>query len=287
MKSPILISLGLAAATLASQAQITVIESFNYTPGAVGSTAATGTGLTGNWGNFWFNNNVSGSSDAAFISGSLTAPSGYGYTPSNNRLAYDPADSNNNSAAFVEFAPADKLDFGADATFYVSFLVRAFNNGSTRAELEFQTDTGVNVFTIGETGAGTGQLNLNGTASSGAMDTGSPNAIGTDNLVVLRIDALAAGNDTLSASFWTSGVDTISTEPGTWDVTTSISSSDLVSGIAARFEDGFANLDVSFDELRIGSSFAAVTAVPEPSTYALLAGFLALGLVMVRRRVRS
>jgi hypothetical protein len=30
-----------------------------------------------------------------------------------------------------------------------------------------------------------------------------------------------------------------------------------------------------------------VVAVPEPSTYALLAGFLALGLVVVRRRVRA
>jgi hypothetical protein len=286
MKSLILTSLGLAAATLASQAQITVTESFNYAAGAVGNTTATGTGLTGNWGSFWFNNNVSGTSDAAFASGSLTAPSGYGYTPSNNRLAYDPADSNNNSAAFVELATANKIDFGTDGTYYVSFLIRAFNNSNTRAELNFQTDTGSTLFSIGETGAGTGQLNLNGTASTRLMDTGSPNAIGTDNLVVLRIGTSAAGNDTLNASFWTSGVDTVSSEPITWDVSSSITSSALASGLDIRFEDGFANLDVSFDELRIGSSFTDVTAVPEPSVFALLAGFLALGVVMARRRLR-
>jgi hypothetical protein len=40
----------------------------------------------------------------------------------------------------------------------------------------------------------------------------------------------------------------------------------------------------TFDEIRFGDSFAAVTPVPEPSTYALLGGILALGLVVLQRR---
>lgn len=45
---------------------------------------------------------------------------------------------------------------------------------------------------------------------------------------------------------------------------------------------------VQFDELRIGTTFAdVVTVVPEPSIYALFAGFLALGGVMLRRRFRN
>jgi hypothetical protein len=40
------------------------------------------------------------------------------------------------------------------------------------------------------------------------------------------------------------------------------------------------------DNIRIGETYADVTAVPEPSTYALLAGFATLGLVMFRRRQR-
>lgn len=35
------------------------------------------------------------------------------------------------------------------------------------------------------------------------------------------------------------------------------------------------------------ATVSGVTAVPEPSTYALLAGFMAVGLVMVRRRIRQ
>jgi len=282
MKRALMIGVA-SAGLLAGTAQADVVETFDYTGGSVvGNTAATGTGLTGNWGNFWFSNNVSGSSDALFASGSLTAPTGYGFTPTNNRLAYDPADANNNAAAFVELATAEKLDLSANGTYYVSFLIRAFNNGSTRAEINFQTDTGTTVFSIGETGGGTGQLNLNGTASADAMDTGSANAIGTDNLVVLRIGANAAGNDTLDASFWTSGVDTVSSEPITWDVSTSIDSASLISGMDIRFEDGFANLDVSFDEIRIGDSFFAVTGVPEPGSGALM-GLGGL-LLMSRRR---
>jgi hypothetical protein len=40
----------------------------------------------------------------------------------------------------------------------------------------------------------------------------------------------------------------------------------------------------TFDEIRFGDSFAAVTPVPEPSTFALLGGFVALGICLVRRR---
>lgn len=42
-----------------------------------------------------------------------------------------------------------------------------------------------------------------------------------------------------------------------------------------------------FDEVKVGTSWNDVVPVPEPSTYALYAGFLALGLVMWRRRARG
>jgi hypothetical protein len=40
----------------------------------------------------------------------------------------------------------------------------------------------------------------------------------------------------------------------------------------------------TFDEIRFGDSFAAVTPVPEPSTFALLGGLAAFGFCLLRRR---
>lgn len=41
---------------------------------------------------------------------------------------------------------------------------------------------------------------------------------------------------------------------------------------------------MSVDELRLGTTFASVSPVPEPSTYAAIAGALALGVIALRRR---
>jgi hypothetical protein len=41
-----------------------------------------------------------------------------------------------------------------------------------------------------------------------------------------------------------------------------------------------------WDEVRFTDSFSDIYVVPEPSTYAILAGFAALGLVLYRRRMR-
>jgi len=259
-----------------------VVETFDYTTTAdLGSAAVTGTGQQGSFGNFWFANNVSGASDASIQSGSLTAPTGYGFTPTNNRLGYDEG-GNLDAVAIFEFADGSKIDFASDGVHYLSFLIRAFDNNSTSAELLFQDDTGSTLFAVGETSAGTGQLSVNGALSADKMDTNGTNTSGVDNLVVLKIETSASGSDQLSASFWTSGVDTVTGEPVTWDVTSSIISGLTAAGFRIQIPDGFANLDASLDEIRIGDSFFAVTGVPEPGSLALM-GLGGL-LLMSRRR---
>ena len=92
----------------------------------------------------------------------------------------------------------------------------------------------------------------------------------------------ANGNDTISLSAYT-GTDVISgTE--TWDITNSADALRTSTLSAVRFNSP-TGTNSQFDSLRIGETWADVTGVPEPSTYALLAGFGALALVMMRRRM--
>jgi hypothetical protein len=48
-----------------------------------------------------------------------------------------------------------------------------------------------------------------------------------------------------------------------------------------------ASASVEMDNILLGTTFSDVVPVPEPSTYAIFAGLLALGAVMVRRRLRN
>jgi hypothetical protein len=50
---------------------------------------------------------------------------------------------------------------------------------------------------------------------------------------------------------------------------------------------GQSGTDSRVDEMRIGTSYASVTPIPEPGTYALLAGFGVLAFVVIRRRFRK
>jgi hypothetical protein len=83
-----------------------------------------------------------------------------------------------------------------------------------------------------------------------------------------------------------------SLDTSAWDITETASPVQLETGVFSLDATGIGNGELLW--LRISASGAegnqhlvdniAVTAVPEPSTYALIGGFVALGLVMYRRR---
>lgn len=75
------------------------------------------------------------------------------------------------------------------------------------------------------------------------------------------------------------------TEPATWDSSMSITA-DKTNGLVSGH--GFSSWGGTgdFESLRVGTTYESV-AVPEPSTYALLAGFATLGLVLLRRRLKA
>jgi hypothetical protein len=89
-----------------------------------------------------------------------------------------------------------------------------------------------------------------------------------------------------AAQAWAGTVNTTSITASDWDFH-EINSDFPSLGNAAYAFDSITltsnNGVVAYDEIRIATDLASV-AVPEPSTYALLAGFATLGLVVLRRR---
>jgi hypothetical protein len=270
MKSPILISLGLAAATLATQAQITVTESFNYSTGTLGTTATNGTGQTGNW--------VKSATDSSGASVGTTSgvtwaiSSDYGYTPTGNALGASTGTPWTDTGAFQL---SSGINFDGPSVTYFSFLARTTDVGSVGL-ISIDASDGTELARIYQTVGGPSV-----TASLGGGTTG--NIFGTDSqdLVVLgRLTTVASGDDKIELDIVRSN------ESIAASFTADATASGAVTGTGdfIRFWN-FTN-GGSIGEFRMGTTYESV-AVPEPSTYALLAGFLALGLVMVRRRVRS
>jgi len=114
----------------------------------------------------------------------------------------------------------------------------------------------------------------NWSLNNGAQDTGIAASNNTAALLVLEA-TLAAGNDTFNLYINPTiggSAPTIAdaTETGV----------DLGNFTDLRIVSAFS----TFDELRIGETFADVTPIPEPSAFALIAGSLALLAMMTQRR---
>lgn len=97
-----------------------------------------------------------------------------------------------------------------------------------------------------------------------------------------------SGTDTTTLTTWINPVDQSSVSSAfSWSGTTAVS--DSVAAIAINRADSNTIGSVfttRFDSLLIGTTFADVTAIPEPSAAAALGGVLVLGAAAVRRRRR-
>jgi len=186
-------------------------------------------------------------------------------------------------------------------TYYFSFDLED-NTGGSDAYLQFNGPFGQN-FRVGLTGGALG-IGVNAVgANNGGAATVALTAT-TEYFVVgaLRVDddGFGANQDSYSmvasvftsasaANSWASGVTTSSIVGSEWDI--SAVDVDIVNiGNADKAFDaltiGGSNVTY-WDTIRIGTELGDVTVVPEPSTYALLAGFATLGLVLMRRRLRA
>jgi len=256
----------------AAPAALTVYDGFDY--GAVSGD------LTGK-------NGGSGFSGAYTDSGNSTIYSTTG-------LTYGTLETAGGASLTADGGTATTLSFRgftaiSSGETWISFLARRNGAASTTtfAGLSFYNSTGIaaadSEFTISNAGTGTGGTwrlfdNNNGGATT-AVSTGITIASDTTYLLVAKIAWGAGAGGTETVSLFVNP--TLGSTPVTALASRGINMATNIDKVRIAGANG---VNYTFDEIRIGDSFASVTPVPEASTAtALLLGFTTLAF----RRRRS
>jgi len=255
----------------ATQAAVTISESFDYTDAASLNGQTGGTG----WGGAWVATGTA-PANATIEAQDIATPAGYG-SPSGNQALLQTLTI---STVRAERALADSISTnpGSTQVIYGSILFRrddASNGAGTENTEFFRLDnaSNVRVAAVGQTSGELMTVQLGGTI----VNTTTPVGIGVDYLLVVKLTLNPAGtNDVLEAQLFGVG-DTI-TEPGVWQGQVSLDLTDT----ATKFVANQARLaeDLRIDEIRFGTSFTDV--VPEPSALGLV--LLAAATLAQRRR---
>lgn len=280
---------------LSSSLQGFVLVSDSFEVGDDGYTAGdalsgqTGTPETGAYGAAW-----SGQAFPSFGDPSVTAAglSYSGLASSGGAVSMNRSGSTSTLDKSISVALTGTPDASGDSVYFSGLLQLG---GANWASLGVQIGSGgKTVMGIGFNSSGEGELRYEDsnedlqlvTASSALSGWSSSDTV----LVVGKIEnnGAGSGDDLLSLYLNPS----LSSEPASPAVSTGVGTlgwfpSDDLESLELTAELNGGEPATFFDEIRIGESWGDVTPVPEPSTYALLGGFAALAMVMLRRRSGS
>jgi hypothetical protein len=247
-----------------SQASLLISEPFDYSTGNLAGQTG-GIGFTGNW------TTVGDAGGAIVQAGSLAYST---LATSGNKTYVSP-----NVAASGASRTFSNMSSG---TVYMSFLIN--HDEGTRFFALRLYDGAAERLLIGQGTAGTTWL-LGGSTVGFTGDTGVAASLDTTFLMVLRIDFDASGTNERLRLYVNP---TLGTEPLTAQADgTTTSSFQLNKLDIAGGQTGGGNTVSKgwFDEIRFGTTFADVTPVPEPATWALLSLGGIAGLFFRRRRI--
>lgn len=255
-------------------------ESFAY---PVSSSLSGRNGGTG-WGAAWQdgdNDVTTGASDT-----SLSYPTGVTLSSAGGRVSLSSED----SAAGATRALGAGVNLGANNSFwYASSLFRrsSITAGETAVEFVRSSDNIVR-WSYGINALGQFYASVDPGNAAQIVTTTALAQPDTTYLVVAKIrtntGAGSPPNDEVFLNFYGPG-DTVGAEPGDtgWALRTQGNSGVILDQLRLRFSNA-AGTTNEFDELRVGTAWADVTGVPEPTA---LAGVAVGGLLLLRRQRRS
>jgi hypothetical protein len=260
---------GLAAS---ANAALLAYEGFDYPIGGEVVGLNGGTGWTGPW-----TENIATSNGDFPLAADSLVNTPFPFTPTGGRLRTV-------GVASLGFDAVSRtmpgLDMSAEGTRYFSFLMRKEIAASSNNNLEFNlidsTNASMNDFRFGATSADRFFL-----TSTDNNDLGATVATNTTYFVVMKVDANTdATADVVNVAIYSGATNVPLTEPDSWDLTFSIASNANLDGIRVRVGNSTAG---SFDEFRVGETWADVATVPEPSSAILSSVSLILSSSCMRR----
>ncbi len=296
----LIVALGVTAISGASaNAAAIIYESFSQTAGAANTfngTAASTTGLTGNWSDDQTVSLVNPSTlsygDLANTGGQLAVANGNGndvWVTTSSALG-DAGLLNDGATLWFSYVYKKSAHGGSNEHSGFAFTTSRFTTGSSGPALD-AVGYGFGAYTQGTNMAAMSFSNSTTRATSGsvALEDSTPIASPTNNdgfgetLIIGRMqwNADSGLNDTLT--LWTRALDDIATAPSAGGATQSalILQGQLDTITFAQRNSGGTQ---TYDEIRFGASFADVSpiAIPEPSAALLVA----IGSLLLLRRRR-
>jgi len=271
-------AVSLGAMALPAQGSVIALEQFDYTAGTDNlGTFNGGTGWSGGWKN---DGALTVSSTADVQASSLAAPTGYLGTPAGGSVI--------ETSVLAYRALASDIHFDIDQDYYVSLLTRRSGTAKSMS-VQFMSSATNTVASFGNSTGGTlfvGGIGSNVNGAGPRIGTGATPQDSNTFLWVFKISAKQTGNDQFYLkTYKVGGAESVgTTEPTSWEVTGNAGASNSTVANRIGIVTG-SGQTLEFDEIRIGTTWQDVAAVPEPASMSLLglAGVALLG----RRRGKA
>lgn len=281
-----LTALAIWATAASSQATVLIYESFQGSNYVAGNTligvAAQGTGLTGNW-------TMSGGATTDWTVGNSTAMNySSGAISISGGTKYGVASYVGTTSQVANIAFASSVNYSTTQATYISFLMRYNGTLDANDNMSLQTantDSSTSISRSGVRDNGAGDVGWLANNSSSSYIASPTLTAGTTYFMVLKLIGSGAN---WQGTLWLNPNSTTTEGGGALgSINMSIGGNSAINYLGFKMQNADAGDSFNLDEIRLGTTWADVTAVPEPATWALLAGVGTFFMIFRRRKMNG